>query len=201
MKERGNGCCSEECSIKQEEKLAKENQKKCADCQTQKKSNELLTIQDQGKEIKVCSDCKQKRNNETPPRKDNQLPPKGSCAKCKRRCEMFAKNSQDLGKNNIHCPKCGKDLTGKSYSIISGFGFGKYSDEKGSFARISCGSDCPAEKAEREAQAKEIRDIQEKYKYATDFLSQLKDKLLNPREGATAYNLPNSDKAFGSGNS
>ncbi|CAG8683107.1 3489_t:CDS:2, partial [Ambispora leptoticha] len=170
--------------------------KKCANCQTLKKPNELLTIQDQGKEIKICANCKQKRDNEPPPREDNQLPPKGSCAKCKKRCEMFAKNSQDLGKNNIHCPKCGKDLTGKRYSIISTTPFGKYSDEKEPYSRVSCGSDCPAEKAEREAKAKEIRDIQEKYKSATDFLSQLKDKLLNPREGATAYNLPNSDKAF-----
>lgn len=71
MKNRGNGCCSDECSIKQEEKLAQENQKKCADCQNLKKPDELLTIQDQGKEIKVCADCKQKRDdNPEIPRKD-----------------------------------------------------------------------------------------------------------------------------------
>ncbi|RIA80924.1 hypothetical protein C1645_744904 [Glomus cerebriforme] len=165
---------------------------KCADCQTEKNPNELLTIQVQGKDIKICAECKQKRDNELPPRDDNQIPPKGSCAKCKKKCEMFDESKYNLDKNNIHCPKCGKDLAGKDFYIRKTIAFGKYSTEIDGF-RVSCGSKCPTEKAEREAIVKENKNIQEKYKSATVFLSQLKDKLLNPREGTTAYNT-GSDK-------
>jgi len=85
MKNRGNGCCSDECSIKQEEKLSRENQKKCADCQSLKKPDELLTIQDQGKDIKVCSDCKQKRDDK--PNEENPV---------------------SLENEDIYCEKCDK---------------------------------------------------------------------------------------------
>jgi hypothetical protein len=47
---------------------------KCADCQQEKKPDELTTIKDtSGKDIKICSDCKQKRDNpqDDPNRKPN----------------------------------------------------------------------------------------------------------------------------------
>ncbi|KLL04535.1 MAG: hypothetical protein MRERV_19c018 [Mycoplasmataceae bacterium RV_VA103A] len=63
---------------------------KCADCQTKKNSNELLTIQVQDKEIKICQACKTKRDNkpEIPkpdkpeiPEKDNPDPSKNDPTK------------------------------------------------------------------------------------------------------------------------
>ncbi|RIA82836.1 hypothetical protein C1645_834756 [Glomus cerebriforme] len=51
--------------------------KKCDDCQQDKKPNELTAIQDQGKDIKVCADCKQKRDDQKPPQDDpNRKPDK-----------------------------------------------------------------------------------------------------------------------------
>jgi len=173
-------------------------EKKCDDCKARPATIFLTDTNDPSNKDKLCKECKQKRkDNDATPEEDNQLPPPGSCVKCKKRCDMFAENYQNLGKNNIHCPKCGKDLTGKKYTIMSIINFGKFSTEV-SGSRVSCGSDCPAVKAEQEAQAKKIKAIQEKYKSATDFIWQLRDKLLKPSEGATAYNT-GYDKAFYSG--
>ena len=54
--------------------------------------------------------------------------------------------------------------------------------------------DCPAEKAEREAEQNRIKAIQQKFSTQMELLEKLRKLIGEPRQGATAYNTGN-DKA------
>jgi hypothetical protein len=47
---------------------------KCSDCQQEKKETELITIKDNNKDIKVCSNCKTKRDNKDKPTEEPNKP-------------------------------------------------------------------------------------------------------------------------------